>query len=67
MEKLATKAELKVEQDKIVKRQTHDSIFFVSQSYFINDGSQNFLTFQLFFDSFAMSTGHTEKNNGMEI
>ena len=39
MEKLATKAELKAEQDKIVKRQTHDSILFVSQSYFINDGS----------------------------
>ena len=61
MEKLATKAELKAEQDKIVKRQTHDSILFVSQSYFIDDGSQNFLTFQLFFVSFAMSTGHTEK------
>ena len=40
---LATKAELKTKKDKIEKLQTYDSILFVGQSYFINNGSQNFL------------------------
>ena len=39
---LPTQAELKVEQDKIVKLQTFDLSFFIGQSYFTNDGSQNY-------------------------
>ena len=34
--KIATKAELKVEQDKIVTLQTYDSSLFTGPSYFIN-------------------------------
>ena len=43
---LATKAELKAEQDKIVKLQTYDSSLFIGQSYFSNDGAQLYLIFQ---------------------
>ena len=39
IEKLATKAELKAEQDITLKLQTYDSCFFIGQSYFFNDGS----------------------------
>ena len=39
---LPTSAELKVEQHKIVKLQTFDLSFFIGQSYFTNDGSQNY-------------------------
>ena len=46
---LATKAELKAEQDKIVNLQTYDSSPFVGQS-FISDGCQNFLIFEPIFD-----------------
>ena len=38
-----TKAELKTEQDKIVKLQTYDLSFFIGQSYFFNDGAQLYL------------------------
>ena len=38
--------ELKTEQDKIVNLQTYDVSFFIGQSYFINDGSHNYLVFQ---------------------
>ena len=34
---LATKAELKAEQDKIVKLQTYDLSLCIGQSYFVND------------------------------
>ena len=37
-----TKAELKVEQDKIVKLKTYDLSLFVSQSYFGYDATQNY-------------------------
>ena len=43
---LATKAELKAEQDKIVKLQTYDLSFFIGQRYFNSEGSQNYLIFQ---------------------
>ena len=44
---LATQAELKTKQDKIVKLQTCDiSLFFIGQSYFNNDGAQLYLIFQ---------------------
>ena len=43
---LATKAELKVEQDKIVKIQVFDLSYFCDKGYFEDDGSQNYLVFQ---------------------
>ena len=46
---LATKAELKVEQDGVKKLQTFDSSYFIGQSYVINDGSLNFLILQTVF------------------
>ena len=43
---LATKTELKVKQDKIVKLQTYDLNLFIGQSYFVNDGPQLYIVFQ---------------------
>ena len=43
---LATKAELKAEQDKITKIQASDSIYFQGKNHFEDDGSQNYLVFQ---------------------
>ena len=40
---LATKAELKSEQDKIVKVRVFDSSYFCGKSHFELDGSQNYL------------------------
>ena len=45
--KLATKVELKTEQDKIVKLQAFDSSCFSGKSYFEDDGKQKYLVFQL--------------------
>ena len=42
----ATKAELKAEQDKLVKFQTYDLSRFTGQSYYINDGAQLYLILQ---------------------
>ena len=43
---LATKAELKAEQDKIVKLQAVDSNYFHCKCHFEDDGTQNYLVFQ---------------------
>ena len=43
---LATKAELKAEQDKIVKLQSFDSNHFCSKSQFKDNDNQNCLAFQ---------------------
>ena len=44
---LATKAELKVEQDKIIKLQASDSSYFRDKSHFVDeDSTQNYLVFQ---------------------
>ena len=43
---LATKAELKAEQDKIVKLQTHDLSYFLGKNFFGDDGSQNMFAYQ---------------------
>ena len=43
---LATKAELKAEQDKITKLEAFDSSYFRGQSHFEDNGSQNYLVFQ---------------------
>ena len=43
---LATKAELKPEQRKIIKLQTFDSSYFCSKSYFEDNRTQNYFVFQ---------------------
>ena len=40
---LGTKVELKAEQDKIVKLQTHDLSYFLGKIFFGDDGSQNMI------------------------
>ena len=45
---IAAKAELKAEQDKIVKRYTFDSSYFQGKSHF-EDSTQNYLVFQLIY------------------
>ena len=42
-----TKAELKTQQDKIVKFQTYDLSIFIGQTYFVNDDAQFYLILQL--------------------
>ena len=54
---LATKAELKAEQDKMVKLQTYDLSLFIGQGYFINDGSQNYLVFQPIYKTITTFSG----------
>ena len=49
---IATKAELKAEQDKIVKRYTFDSSYFQGKSHFEDDITQNYLVFQLIYRYF---------------
>ena len=39
--------------------QTFDSSFSIDQTWFFINGSQNVLIFQLIFNFFAMSAGHT--------
>ena len=47
---LATKVELKVEQDKIIKLQAFDSSYFRDKSHFVDeDSTQNYLVFQPMF------------------
>ena len=46
--KIATKAELKAEQDKRVKLQTYNLSLFIDQSYFNNDVAQLYLMLQPF-------------------
>ena len=60
IEKLAIKAELKVEQDKIVKFQTYDLSHFIGQSYFVNDGAQLYLILQPLYYTLKR-LGDTEK------
>ena len=51
----------KAVQYKIVKIQTYYlSLFFFVQSYFFNNGAQNFFIFQAILNTFTMSTGITE-------
>ena len=44
--KLATKSELKAEQEKILKLQAFDSSYFRGKSHFEDDGTQNYLVLQ---------------------
>ena len=48
---LATKSELKVEQDKIVKLEAFDSSYFHGRTFFGNDISQNMFVYQPKFDT----------------
>ena len=43
---LATKAELKADQDKIVKLETNDLNYFLGKNFFGDDGSQNMFVYQ---------------------
>ena len=45
---LATKAELKTEEDKIIKLQTFNSSYFCGKSHFENDGTQVSAYVQIF-------------------
>ena len=60
IKKLATKAKLKAEEDKIVNFQTNDFSIFISQSYFVNDGSQLYLILQPLYHT-SKRLGNTEK------
>ena len=46
IETLATEAELKAQQDKIVKLQTHDLSYFLDNNFFGDDSSQNMFDYQ---------------------
>ena len=56
---LATKEQLLTKQDKIVKLQTYDLSIFIGQSYFNNDGSQNYLILQPIFRTITIFSGPT--------
>ena len=56
---LATKAEAKVEQDKIVKFQSFDSNYFCDKSHFENDVTQDYLVFQAIY-RFVKQIGNTD-------
>ena len=43
---LATKAELKADQDKTVKLETNDLNYFLGKIFFGDDGSQNMFVYQ---------------------
>ena len=45
-DKNSSKGIIKAQQEKAVKLQTYDLNLFIGQSYFVNDGAQNYLTFQ---------------------
>ena len=53
---LATKAELKTEQDNLVKLQAFDSSYFHGKNHFEDDGTQNYLVFQPVSGYFKMVT-----------
>ena len=54
---LATKAELKAGEDKIVKLQRCDSSLFIGQSYFSNDGAKLHLIFQPVYKTITTFSG----------
>ena len=56
---LVTKAELKAEQDKIVKFQAFDSSYFSDKGHFQNDGNQNYLVLKPIY-RFFKSIGNTD-------
>ena len=57
---LATKAELKAEQDKIIKLKAFDSSYSRGKNHFEDDGTQNYLIFQPMYRYFR-KIGNTER------
>ena len=57
---LATKAELKAEQNKIVKLQIYDSSLFIGQSYFNNDTAQLYWIFKPVYKTIKTFSGLKE-------
>ena len=57
---LATKAELKAEQDKIIKLQAFDSSYFGGKSHFEDDATEKCLVFRLVYRYF-LNTGNTAR------
>ena len=53
---LATRAELKAEQDKIVKLQTHDLSYFLGKTCFDNDDIENMFLYQPTFNTLESTT-----------
>ena len=60
IQKLAAKAELKAEQDKIVKLQTFDLSLFIGQNCFVNDRAKLYLILQPLYYTLKR-LGNTEK------
>ena len=60
IETSAAKAELKTEQNEIVRLQTYDLSLFIAQRYYFNDGSQSFLICQPIFNTSTMPAGVIE-------
>ena len=59
MKTLATKVELKAEQDEIVKLETHDLSYLLGKIFFGDDGSQNVFIYQR-----KLSTLELKKDKG---
>ena len=53
---LATKAELKVEQEKITKLKTYDLDYLLGKNFFGDDGSQNMFVYQKIFNMLELKT-----------
>ena len=51
---IATKAELKAEQDKIIKLQKYDLSYFLGRNSFGDDGFQNTFVYQPKFNTFEL-------------
>ena len=62
---LATKADLKAEQDKIIKLQAFDSSYFRGKSHFEDDGTQNYLVFQPMYKYFKKIYISSWKSKGL--
>ena len=60
IKELATQAELKAEQDKLVKLQTYDLSLSIGQSHFVNDEAQLYLILQPLYYTLKR-LGDTEK------
>ena len=56
---ISIKAELKTEQDKIIKLQAFDSSYFCGKNHFEDDSTQNYLVFQLLYIYFK-KIGNTD-------
>ena len=53
---LATKAELKVKQEKIAKLKTYDLNYLLGKNFFVDDGSRNMFVYQTIFNMLELKT-----------